>query len=1071
MLPQSFPTIHELALGVVENLVNLERVKVCVTAKIVWQNLRGEEVLSNATLFTGEFDIDEHSSEDIEDTLSNALNQIDATYQQESGLMLEHVEAYFLHLLRFNENPINNSRKAVQAAINNPRIKNYLLFHYFQVLYKNKNGFFPRSDMRVLKKYLIWLKLKHWETNALHLGNLANILRWASENNLFKLRIFSKRGKRIFCNFEIAPNTSEVNLIWNKATSQLLLIKNILTFFKNRKKDRKLKIQCEACDFVHRRNAGCPNLEKQPDQVAKVKIPRIQEGQYQLVSYCDFEAIVREPHILSHYALCVFEKGECKTLRGGSLLREDGTFRSSEKLLRNFITTLYIVFAAYQEWDLDNMTIVYRSCVCCKKLANCVLFKSLYKNNWQKWLCKKCIRFEREVMPVIFHNFIGYDMVFLMKMLMKEFKVRVAAKSITKIINLSVYKPENPYINFMFRDSLSYLFGSIAAWSGQLTEQDWQQLPQQRLKTIFNASKGGYPYEWLNTKEKLKEHLPELPAIWANKYNTRQLNREEILATYRAYNYPNCSTYILDYCKIDAFILGAYFQRFRTAVLELDKTDPLFFYSTPSYSWAVAVNNFPNDFHPPPTVELYRRIKEGIRGGVSQVSFRYFDVNIEQGRYFKILDVNTLYASCMTKKLPGALIETISYYIEPTAEPEDQVWFYCVDLTYPEELHDNVAHFYLPCAPHRYAEKLCTTFLDKDNYLVLGEHLQFLLEQGLKIKAFHHLFKWTAEMYFKDFVETNVRLRNESNDPNIKDTCKLKSNSLYGKTCENVYKYGDYRVYKQTANDDEHVMQNAFLANAEQFTIIDNETVFAKLHKHEILLNKPIQIGFTILEYAKLAIYKAWYAIANLFQDDVVLCYTDTDSLMLAFVRQERDPYLTMLEDQTCAALLDIPLLSDGSFGPPKKTLGLLSDDCGYKKIVKFIGLKSKMYSVMFEDESTKVRFKGIPKSALVVYNDQPLTSINFQHFYQALFDFREFYVKFLNFKKSKTFDISTSIMLKKALNSFDSKHKYTENLVIGYPIGYNDPTIEFLSYDELHDEILSQFNELEGDESDNSLA
>ena len=62
--------------------------------------------------------------------------------------------------------------------------------------------------------------------------------------------------------------------------------------------------------------------------------------------------------------------------------------------------------------------------------------------------------------------------------------------------------------------------------------------------------------------------------------------------------------------------------------------------------------------------------------------------------------------------------------------------------------------------------------------------------------------------------------------------------------------------------------------------IIDKRLVAAHCKKKLLTLNKPIYVGFCILELSKLLIYQFHYDYVLKTFDDVKLLFTDTDSLV-----------------------------------------------------------------------------------------------------------------------------------------------------------------------------------------------
>jgi len=93
--------------------------------------------------------------------------------------------------------------------------------------------------------------------------------------------------------------------------------------------------------------------------------------------------------------------------------------------------------------------------------------------------------------------------------------------------------------------------------------------------------------------------------------------------------------------------------------------------------------------------------------------------------------------------------------------------------------------------------------------------------------------------------EKNAKSEFESNLYN------LLANSFYGKTCENVRRRCNVRLI---ANEKKFVRAVA-KANYKRSQIINDDIAMVECAKTKILMWKPIVIGCTILEYAKLVMY------------------------------------------------------------------------------------------------------------------------------------------------------------------------------------------------------------------------
>lgn len=81
------------------------------------------------------------------------------------------------------------------------------------------------------------------------------------------------------------------------------------------------------------------------------------------------------------------------------------------------------------------------------------------------------------------------------------------------------------------------------------------------------------------------------------------------------------------------------------------------------------------------------------------------------------------------------------------------------------------------------------------------------------------------------------------------------NNAFYGKTCQNVRKRIDGKgALNET--DSKRLLSNPLL---EHFEIINDNFSLYKLKKANLILNKPIYVGFAVLELSKLHMYKLYY--------------------------------------------------------------------------------------------------------------------------------------------------------------------------------------------------------------------
>ena len=145
----------------------------------------------------------------------------------------------------------------------------------------------------------------------------------------------------------------------------------------------------------------------------------------------------------------------------------------------------------------------------------------------------------------------------------------------------------------------------------------------------------------------------------------------------------------------------------------------------------------------------------------------------------------------------------------------------------------------------------------------------------------------------------------------------------------------------------------------EDFHIINPETVIVEHTRKKVELNKPIYTGFCILGLSKVLMYEFHYRVVlKRYGTNAKLLFTDTDSLCYSVSTD--DFYKDMVPFKDFLDTSDYPV--DHILHSPanKKVIGKLKDECNGKAPLEFIGLRSKMYSLLVDKAIEKKRVKGI---------------------------------------------------------------------------------------------------------------
>jgi hypothetical protein len=156
----------------------------------------------------------------------------------------------------------------------------------------------------------------------------------------------------------------------------------------------------------------------------------------------------------------------------------------------------------------------------------------------------------------------------------------------------------------------------------------------------------------------------------------------------------------------------------------------------------------------------------------------------------------------------------------------------------------------------------------------------------------------------------------------------------------------------------------------------ENELTGVEMRKTTVTLNKPIYLGFAILEYSKLLMQRFHYDyIKPKYGNMSVLLFTDTDSL--AYNIETKDVYKDMRENPELFDFSNYPTDHPNYSEKNKKIVGKFKDETAGVCIEKFVGLKSKMYSLKYAN-NYKNTCKGVQKC--VAKNE-----ISFDDYYNTL--------------------------------------------------------------------------------------
>ena len=148
-------------------------------------------------------------------------------------------------------------------------------------------------------------------------------------------------------------------------------------------------------------------------------------------------------------------------------------------------------------------------------------------------------------------------------------------------------------------------------------------------------------------------------------------------------------------------------------------------------------------------------------------------------------------------------------------------------------------------------EKLVLTLNDKANYVCHYRQLKQMLEFGLVLKKVHKVLQFDQSPWLKPYIEHNTNLRKQSQSKFAKDLAKLRNNSVFGKTCEDVRKHTDIKII----SDSDRAQK---LFNSYRFKTVKlygDNLAGVEMRKTEVKLDKPRYVGAAVLNISKTVMY------------------------------------------------------------------------------------------------------------------------------------------------------------------------------------------------------------------------
>lgn len=510
-------------------------------------------------------------------------------------------------------------------------------------------------------------------------------------------------------------------------------------------------------------------------------------------------------------------------------------------------------------------------------------------SNYRSATCQACnLNLQNpSFIPIFFHNFRGFDSHLLIEAAgkYKDKKIVCIPNNMEKYISFSVG-------NLRFLDSYQFMSESLErlvknlAVDGLTHFHHFRKAFQSDEIAKLLLRKNVYCYDYVDSHDKFEETMLPPKTAFYNTIKREHVSNDDYDHAQRVWAAMDMKTlgdYHDLYLLTDVLLLADVFERFRTMTIEYYGLDACYFYTAPGLAWQAALKMSGVSLELLTSPDMYNFYELGCRGGISMISQKYARANNKYVKgygstkptsYLMYYDANNLYGWAMSQPLPTGMMrwldagEIQEFNLLKKTIDGPKGYMLEVDLEYPNEVHEN--HNSYPLAPsHKhvvdeelspyskslnedlYGEhwkrpktiKLIPTLENKCNYITHYRNLQLYMKLGMKIKKIHRIIEFDQSPWLAKYISFNTEKRQKSKNCFEINFFKLMCNSVFGKTMENLRNRVDIKLVNNKRSLRKYTSKPSF----ERFQIFNEDLVGIQNKKTNLLLNKPVYVGASIL--------------------------------------------------------------------------------------------------------------------------------------------------------------------------------------------------------------------------------
>ena len=405
-----------------------------------------------------------------------------------------------------------------------------------------------------------------------------------------------------------------------------------------------------------------------------------------------------------------------------------------------------------------------------------------------------CKQRSSSFVPIFAHNFSGYDCHLIFEELLTEaynqnYNPTIIPKSLENYVSVQV-------ACLRFLDSYRFLSSSLDKLVKSL--DSLPVMNENGFKDKLLKKKLAYPYEYLNL-DNFQEPLNLTKEDYWSTLTQSYPSDDDIKRTQELIDKnknKNGRELTMLYLKMDVLQLTDVFENFVESSTREYKTNPLYSYSLPGYTWkaGLKLTDIKLDFIK--EKELLLLLENNIRGGISSVMGDRH-VQSDETKQILYIDANNLYGWAMSQYLPTGEFEilplnpcnyTDNYNLEQLVEdllqiPDDNEYGFFIecDLEYPAEIKEKTKNF--PFCPYQTkadpdlfsaymnnvnqpnykpTPKLMCDVTNKSKYMIHYRMFKFYLNQGMKVTKIHTIYKFKQSPWLSKYIDHNTQKRTKA---------------------------------------------------------------------------------------------------------------------------------------------------------------------------------------------------------------------------------------------------------------------------------------------------------------------